>query len=279
MKKVFFTFNVGRFYLYDNIIYKKKIKFDFITLNNQYADFDLDPTSTMSGDENTLAYFSFHYSGNVLEISKEVQRLFDTLVLIGNTFNIILTVIRIINNYYSNKILFADIFGNIFFGRDFNLNIAKNNNYINFKNCTLSKKKNLDVSDELSLNNNNKNNNNNNANIINIFKKSKKDNSIISIDKENNSNKNITHKKNNHKKKSNLFIINEENKLSKKIFYYYCIPYWILKKIRTLENISLIKEKICTYFSVEKITELIRFKENLEIVEKEKKLKIQTFFK
>ena len=121
---------------------------------------------------------------------------------------------------------------------------------------------------------NNNKNNINDLNKINIVKKSKKNNSIISIDKENSNNKNITHKINNQKKKSHLFVINEKGKLNKKIFYYYIIPYWILKKIRTFENISLIKEKICSYFSIEKISELIRFKENMEIVEKEKKLKM-----
>ncbi len=271
LKKIFFTFSVGRFFLYNSIISKNKIQYDFITLNNQYTDFDLDATSTLSGDENTLAYVSFHYSGNVLEISKEVQRLFDTLVIIGNTFNIILTIFKIINNYYSNKILFADIFGNLFFGKDISINIGQNNT-INFKNFVLNQKKNLDFSDELGLNNNK--NNINDLNKINIVKKSKKNNSIISIDKENINKKNITHKINNHKKKSHLFVINEKGKLNKKIFYYYIIPYWILKKIRTFENISLIKEKICSYFSIEKISELIRFKENMEIAEKEKRLKM-----
>jgi hypothetical protein len=281
LKKIYFTFDVGRFFLYDNIIFKKQNKFDFISLNNQYADFDLDPTSTMSEDPNTLAYASFHYSGNVLEISKEVQRLFDTLAMIGNTFNIFLTVIRIINNYYSNKILFTDIFENIFFSKEKKLNISQNSNnihhnIINLKNYSLNKKKNLDLSEELGLNNNhnNKNNNNNNLNKINIAKKGKKRNSIISMDKENIN----THKINNHKKKSLLFIINEEGKFTKKIIYYYFIPYWILKKIKNFESISLIKDKICTYFSVEKITDLIRFKDNFEIKEREKKLKMNEIF-
>ena len=86
LKKFYFSFNIGRFYLYDNIFKKKKLSFDYIIGNNLYLDFDLDFSSTMSNNEYTLSYISFHYSGNIIEVSKEVKRLFDTIVMIGNTF-------------------------------------------------------------------------------------------------------------------------------------------------------------------------------------------------
>jgi hypothetical protein len=279
LKKFIFTFNIGRFFLYNNIVFKKRTQFDFITLNSQLIDVDLDPTSTLSNDEDTIAYISFHYSGNVIEISKEVQRLFDTIAIIGNTFNIVLTVFKIINNYYSNKVLFVDIFRNIFFSKDIHFNIRDNNvNIIHpFKNCqnfTINKKHYLDKSDEIDFNNDN-NNNNCNLNKINVLQKSNKNsNKIIPNEKEYEFDKN-NNKISHHKKKSHQFKINEECKFfHKKIVYYYFIPYCILKKIRTFNAIGLIKDKICSYFSIEKISELIKFKENMEIMEKEKKNKM-----
>jgi hypothetical protein len=279
LKKFFFTFNIGRFFLYNNIVLKKRTQFDFITLNSQSIDVDLDPTSTLSNDEDTIAYISFHYSGNVIEISKEVQRLFDTIAIIGNTFNIVLTIFKIINNYYSNKVLFVDIFRNIFFSKDIHFNIRDNNvNIIHpFKNCqnfTINKKRNLDKSDEIDFNNDN-NNNNCNLNKINVLQKSNKNsNKIIPNEKEYEFDKN-NNKISHHKKKLHQFKINEECKFfHKKIVYYYFIPYCILKKIRTFNAIGLIKDKICSYFSIEKISELIKFKENMEIMEKEKKNKM-----
>ena len=272
LKKIYFTFNVGRFYLFDNILFRKKTQFDFIALNSLMADFDLDPTSTMSEENNTIAYISFHYSGNVLEISKEVKRFFDAISLIGNTFNIVLTLIKMINNYYSNKILFVDIFGNIFFDKEFNYNISQSTknlrrNLVHFKNYSVSKKKNLDISEELSLNNKV------NFNKIILTKKGRKHSSFKSIDKRIINNKNITPAICSGKKKPTLFKI-EEKKFGKSILFYYLIPYWMLKKFRTFAKIYLIKEKICTYFSIEKISELIRFKEILDNIQKEHKYKV-----
>ena len=114
LKKIYFTFSIGRFHLSNNIFYKKKKIFNYIIGNDPIMDIDLDPKSTIDKNRNTLAYFSFNFDGNIVEVSKEVKRFYDTLSFIGNTFNIILTIIKIINNYYSNKVLFVDIFKHIF---------------------------------------------------------------------------------------------------------------------------------------------------------------------
>jgi hypothetical protein len=55
-------------------------------------DIDSDPSSTIDRNTNTLAYFCFNYDGNVYEINKEVKRFIDTISIIGNAFNIILTL-------------------------------------------------------------------------------------------------------------------------------------------------------------------------------------------
>ena len=118
LKKNYFTFTIGRFNLYNNIFMKKKKIFNYIIANEPITDIDLDPSSTVDKNRNTLSYFSFNFDGNIVEINKQVKSLYDTLSFIGNTFNIVLTIIKIINNYYSNKVLFVDIFKLFFFVKD-----------------------------------------------------------------------------------------------------------------------------------------------------------------
>ena len=157
LKKIIFTYDIGRFYLYNNVIFRNKLSFNYILGNDYYMDFDLDPTSTIHNNEYTLASLSFHYGGNVLETRKEVQTLFEAISIIGNYFNIILTIFKVINSHYANKILFADIFRSIFFGKEnTNLNIKANiylNNYKRFnKFNSLINRKNMDISEEINLN-------------------------------------------------------------------------------------------------------------------------------
>ena len=143
LKKMYFTFSIGRFNLYNNIFFKKKNTFNYIIGNEAVIDVDLDPTSTIDKNSFTLAYFSFNFDGNIVEVSKEVKRIIDTISIIGNAFNIILTLFRIINNYYSNKILFVDIFKSVFFNKEKNIHkfsqksLFQNlNNNFNSKNCS-----------------------------------------------------------------------------------------------------------------------------------------------
>ena len=87
----------------------------------------------------------------LIMVMKQVQTLFESLFIIGNIFNIILIIFKVINSYYSNKILFVDIFKTVFFDKDnININFKENihlNNHINLnENNSLNKKKNLDLS-------------------------------------------------------------------------------------------------------------------------------------
>ena len=155
----------------------------------------------------------------------------------------------------------VDVFKSIFFSRELknksfkkytSLNIVKN---LRNNNQKLSKKNILDLSDGIGLNNNNNifNNNNNSLKIQ--------------------SNKNITSDKSNLKRGiSQLYTINDETIIQHKLIYFYLFPLWVLKKHKTFNNICLIKDRICSYFSVERLNELIRFKEHLDL--KAKKLKI-----
>ena len=244
LKKILFTYDIGKFYLYNNIVLKNRlISFNYIVGNDYSVDIDLDSTTTNKKDSSTLAYISFHYGGNVIETRKEVQTLYEALSIIGNIFNIILTIFKIINSYYSNKILFVDIFRTIFFTKEYMNSDIKGNIHLN--NCfNYKKNNNLDISNENCLNNNNKNK------------------SIRSQ-----SNKNIIipfGKKFIFNKKSKTYEKIEENFTKNNLIYYYLLPLWILRKNKTFNKIYLIKDRICEYFSIEKINELIKFKENIE---------------
>ena len=80
---------------------------------------------------------------------------------------------------------------------------------------------------------------------------------IINSDKNNNLNRRIS-------KITQNFTINKEKIVNNKLIYFYIFPLWLLKKNKSFNNIVLIKDKICTYFSIEKINELILFKESLD---------------
>ena len=243
LKKIIFTYDIGRFYLYNNVMFRNKLSFDYILGNDYYMDFDLDPTSTIHSNEYTLASLSFHYGGNVLETRKEVQTIFEAISIVGNYFNIILTIFKVINSYYANKILFVDIFRTIFFGKE--NNNSKGNIHLNIykklnKNNSLSNKKNMDISEEINLN-------------------LKRKNSLRSINK-----RILPIKGPNIKKKSKFCIENKKNITKNKLIYYYLIPLWVLRRNKAFKSIYLIKDRICGYFSIEKINELIKFKENFE---------------
>ena len=42
------------------------------------------------------------------------------------------------------------------------------------------------------------------------------------------------------------------------------LPLWVLRRTKTFKNFYSIKGRICRYFSIEKINEIIQFKECLE---------------
>ena len=246
LKKIIFTYDIGRFELNNNIGFGNKKSFNYILGNDYSVDVDLDATSTIKKSHYTVAYISFHYGGNVVETRKQVQTIFESLSIVGNIFNIVLTLFKIINNYYSNKILFVDIFRTIFFPKE-NNNIKDNINLKNYLylNNNLNKKNNLDLSNEICLNNNSKINK-----IKSIKSISKK--MILSTDK------------NYIPRKSKTFNVNQGVFSKNKLMYYYLFPLWVLRKNRTLNMLYLIKDRICGYFSIEKINELIKFKETLE---------------
>lgn len=251
LKKITFTYDIGRFYLYNNVAFRNEISFNYILGNDYTIDFDLDPSSTIQNNKYTLATISFNYGGRIIETRKEVQTIFESISVIGNYFNLILNIFKVINRYYSDKILFIDIFTTLF--------SEKNN--INFKN-----KRNINMNNRLSLNINKNVNKKNNLNLSNeLLNKNQndynnKENSVKSI-----YNKFITtNVKNSMAKQSKTNDKIQGNIAKSKLIYYILFPHWILRRIKKLNYIYLIKSIICGYFSIEKMNELIRFKEIIE---------------
>ena len=72
------------------------------------------------------------------------------------------------------------------------------------------------------------------------------------------------------------YTFNKEKITKNKLMYFYFFPLCILKKHKSFNNICLIKDKMCAYFSVEKMNELIKFKKNLDY--KVKKIKSKNNF-
>ena len=132
---------------------------DYIIGKDYSIDIELDPKSTIQNNEYTIATISFNYGGKIMETKKEVQTIFDSISIIGNFFNIILTLFKVINGYYSNKILFVDIFKTMLFTKENKLFNKESNiqikNFIELnKNNSSDKKKSLDLSNEICINKN-----------------------------------------------------------------------------------------------------------------------------
>ena len=123
-------------------------------------------------------------------------------------------------------------------------NFKENIHLNNFKRSSLSRNKNCDLSEQLYFNND-----------------GNKKNSIKSLNKNANS-KNS--KNSSTKKKSRVSFENKKNFTKIKLLYYYLLPLWVLRRSKTINSIYSIKDRICGYFSIEKIHELIKFKEALE---------------
>ena len=240
LKKIIFSYDIGRFILFNSVAFKKNRTLDYIIGNDYSIDIDLDPKSTIQNNEYTLATIAFNYGGRVMETRKDVQTIFEAFSIVGNFFNIILNIFKVINNYFSNKILFVDIFKTIFSNREnIKLNNYKKNINFNNGNGKDINKNNLDFSEQIYFNNKMPQNKSKKPIKIKIMPSSS--NNIIR--------KNIEKR----------IVKSKENMTKTKLNYFYLLPLWLLKRNKTFKSTYLIKSIICNYFSVEKINELIIF--------------------
>ena len=82
MKRILFTYDIGRFELYDSVIIRKKMLYDYIIGNDFSVDIDLDSFSINKQDDPSIAYISLHYGGNIIETRKKVQTCYEALSFI-----------------------------------------------------------------------------------------------------------------------------------------------------------------------------------------------------
>ena len=232
VKKVYMNFILGKYYLYDNIFYNSKKIYTYFMNGERYHD--------MSGkseekQRDIIAYFSFNYQGYSIEHTKKVEKITDTISYICYIFNIIYTIAKMINNYFSKKILFVDIY-NMFF--------------ILIPRIGKSKPRVMKLND--SVNELNSNQNYLDNNMISFGNKKKKTKNSQNI-------KTIS---------MSPVKINKLIKTKRDFLKYYLCPMCLWKNKK--QSIINIHRQICQYFSLEKFSELVRKYKNLsyEIVEK-----------
>ena len=117
-KRVYYYLTIVKYKLYDDILLNKKREQIYFINRDMYVEFNPIQNNYLKDSNNNkdiFAFFSFVYDGNVIEYTKKVQKIGEVVSYVGNLFNIILTIFKIINNYFSNKILFIDIFYRFFF--------------------------------------------------------------------------------------------------------------------------------------------------------------------
>jgi hypothetical protein len=79
------------------------------------------------------------------------------------------------------------------------------------------------------------------------------------------------------KRGSYVYTITKEDK--KRLIYFYLFPLCILKKHKLFNNLYMINDRICNYFSIEKINELIKFKDAFSHKNNKKKINNTEFIK
>jgi hypothetical protein len=249
-KRIFLYMSVVKYNLYDNIfISKKKEKLYFINrdIRIEYRPiYDINANDTFYN--NVFAFFAFVYDGNVIEYTKKVKKFDEIASYIGNLFNIILTLFKIINSHFANKILFTDIFYEFFFEKS----IKNKNKAIIIDNSSLfpfSKKQ---------------------PNLLTLNSKAhdKSFNSELNFSPVNdekiieNNNNNINSSINKTGLSKILSLKTTNFELEKKIFkkeskLYYLCPICLIKNKTKLNYLFSIKNSVCNTFSLENYIEFI----------------------
>ena len=276
IKKVFYYMTLVQYELYDNLFLNNKK--EYICFRNKETFIEFNPNFYFNNTENNdiFAFFSFVYDGNMYRYTKSVEKFGEIFSYIGNFFNIMLTFFKIINNYFSNKILFIDIFYSFFFEDKFKkkeknvhfdnsrlyilVNKKLNNSKLNLKtqeksinsNLNLNSlivDKNVDKKIDININDNNENYDNNNKD-------------------ENNQNNNKVGLK---RILTNRTRIIEKEKIvfKKDSKLYILCPLWFIKNKKNLKHLAAIKDSICNAFSLENFVEFNKLKKNVNNLQRE----------
>ena len=269
-KKVFYSMTLVKYEIYDDLFLNNK-KENFYFLNRDtFVEFSPNINIPDNIQNDTFAFFCFVYDGNMLRYTKKFEKIGEIFSYLGNYFNIILTFFRIINNYFSNKILFTDVFYTFFFEDKF----KRKDKIVRFDNSKLFFlfNKNLNQS-KINLKSQEKSINSHINLNVNV-------NSLIQQDKnlENNINKSPSLSPKNNNKTGLKRILTNKSKIFEKeklVFqkdsklFFFC-PLWIIKSKKNLNHLLTIKESIVNSFSLENFLEMIKLKKSINNVQREK---------
>ena len=268
-KKIYYYMSLVKYELYDNLFLNNKKENIFFVNSDTVVEINPNiPINNNTVNDNIISYFSFVYDGNMIIYTKKMEKFIEIFSYISNFFNIMLTFLRIINNYFSNKILFIDIFYTFFFEDKFRkreknvrfdnshlfllMNKEKNNSKINIKTQDKSINSNINlnsfIGDKNIIDNKNVVNNiNKNVNNPNIYNKTGLKRILT------NKSKIIEKEK---------IVFKRDSKL------YFLCPLWLIKTKKNLSHLIYIKESICNAFSVENFIEFIKIKKLLNNLSK-----------
>ena len=265
-QKVFYYMTLVKFKLNDNVLFSN-IKEEIYFINRDMF-YEFSPISNFNlngiNEGNALAFFSFVYDGYMIEYTKKVEKLGEIISYVGNLFNIILTIFRIINNYFSNKILFFDIFYRFFFEEKFKKKEHKNIPLDNSNLFLFAHKKVSSI--KINTKSQDKSNNNSNLNFMTYFDDKSIENRN-NLNNWNNPNKLGLKKIFSFKTKS---IEKEKIFFSRKSKLYYLCPLCIIRNKKNLKHLIEIKNSICYCFSLESFNDFLNIKRSINIIKKDK---------
>ena len=269
-KKVLYYLTLAKYDNYDNFVSNNKKENIYFINRDMLVDIGSYVNSLNNiKDNDTFVFFSFVYDGNMIEYTKKVEKLGEIISYIGNFFNIMLTLFRMVNNYFSKKILFTDVFHNFFFEEKFKKkekNVRFNDNFNNSNLFPLINKKYYNFKFNSKMQDKSIKSINSNLNINSYIPDKTFENDINKL---NNSNVNKNGLKRILTNKSKI-IEKEKINFKRETKFFYLCPLWVIKNRKNLNQLLIIKESICNSFSLESFIELIRIKKSLNALKKEK---------
>ena len=236
-KTIVKRFSKCKLNLFDNFFVTHKTVINYFFNKDMFPDYTFIENSSSSLDE--LIHLKMMYSGHLIEYTKNIKGIGPTFSYIMAVFNTVVIISRIINDYYGNKILLSELFQ---FLKSKNINFNELNKNKNSKE--ISKEINISKNELIS------------KTPVNNYVIDAKGNLIFNVRKS--AIKNI---------EPDLSIkfrdISKNNsKYSKKDHWKFCFyPYCLINKNQKL---SIIKDEICSIFSIENILETIKSLRSLQ---------------
>ena len=238
-KSVIFSFAKCKLSLFDNYLVTYKSEANYFSQKASFQDFTFVENNSSYSDE--LIRFDIIYDGSLTQHTKNIKGIGQTFSYIMATFNTVIIISRVINNYYGNKILFSNLF-------------------------QLLKKKNI------NLNELNKHKNSREVDVSNNGLISRTPFNNYEVDAKGNIIFNIKKCPNKDDEPDNSIKFKEKqktsySKYSKKDHWKFCIyPYFLINKNQKLYSI---KSEICSVFSVENVLETIKSLKSLQTLRTE----------